>query len=494
MRLVPRSRTGRILFWLFLIACLTIAVDLAWVWHWKQIVIAHDTTRITAPLNTHRYPDYLAALNTQLIVPNDNNAAPLLLQIVGTTQTNPAWQAATHKLLDLSPDPLPPQMVALYQFRQKATGKSLLDKDDWEAICRDEETAMTAPWSRQANPELAQWIDCNTHALDLLHTAVTRPRYYVPLLTRDGQPANLGEQFIYELVMPQLAKYKGLADISIARAMSRLDAGDFDGFRHDLLTNARLSRLLTQSATLIEYLVALAIDSRVFTTAQAAAISGKFDAAQIAVLLRDLEQLPPFPSPAAQIDTGDRYASLDSICKFTHVIPFGANRATYVPTNFNALLRTANAFNDDTLEALTKPTFTQRQLAFEQIAENYTRIFNQTRSAFAQSILSLVFIVFDGTYKADILHTRLLANRNLALTALSLRAYKLQNAHYPDALTDLPATAYLQDPFTNTPLIYRRQGEGYLLYSLDENQQDDNGTPKSKTNPKNFDLPLEAAQ
>ncbi|MCL2640980.1 MAG: hypothetical protein FWD53_09065, partial [Phycisphaerales bacterium] len=373
MQLLPRSRTARILLSLVLFACLAVAVDLAWTWHWKQIIVSHDTTRITAPLNPQGYPDYLAALNTQLsqgITPpkNENNAAPLLLQIVGTTQTNLTWQTATHKLLNLPPDPLPPQMITLYQFRQEPR-----DHDAQMAVIHDMENARNAPWSREANLELAQWIDRNTHALDLLHTAVTRPRYYLPLLNRDGQPAHIGEQFFINLATPRLAAYKELADICTARAMSRLDAGDFDGFHHDLLITARLARLLTQSATLIEYLVALAIDARTFMTAQTAAISGKFNATQITTLLRDLDQLPPFPSPAAQIDTADRYIWLDFICKFAHYggddTPEVEFSRKFVPVNFNALLRITNTHYDALMNTIALPTFTQRQLAFEQLSQ-----------------------------------------------------------------------------------------------------------------------------
>jgi hypothetical protein len=63
--------------------------------------------------------------------------------------------------------------------------------------------------------------------------------------------------------------------------------------------------------------------------------------------------------------------------------------------------------------------------------------------------------------------------------ALALAAYHAEKGEYPEKLETL-APDYLkiipQDLFTSQPLKYRRDGQGYLLYSLGPDLQDYGGT------------------
>ena len=68
----------------------------------------------------------------------------------------------------------------------------------------------------------------------------------------------------------------------------------------------------------------------------------------------------------------------------------------------------------------------------------------------------------------------------LLMVAFALQAFVKDNARYPEKLDELRGK-YLQeipvDPFGhNAPLIYRRQGESYLLYSVNEDGVDGGGT------------------
>src|SRR3954471_24929935 len=81
----------RTLLILFILASVTAIIDQAWVWYWRRITIDHNTTRIASPIEPNGRPDYLAAINAQYAagVTADNNAAPLLLQIVGSQEEVP---------------------------------------------------------------------------------------------------------------------------------------------------------------------------------------------------------------------------------------------------------------------------------------------------------------------------------------------------------------------------------------------------------------------
>ncbi len=66
----------------------------------------------------------------------------------------------------------------------------------------------------------------------------------------------------------------------------------------------------------------------------------------------------------------------------------------------------------------------------------------------------------------------------IAALAVALRRFRMDRGQYPDALSAL-APKYLPDVpadlFSGEPLKYRREGKGFLLYSVGLNGKDDNG-------------------
>ncbi|MCK7476509.1 MAG: hypothetical protein M0C28_02210 [Candidatus Moduliflexus flocculans] len=63
-------------------------------------------------------------------------------------------------------------------------------------------------------------------------------------------------------------------------------------------------------------------------------------------------------------------------------------------------------------------------------------------------------------------------------TGLACRLYKSRTGQYPDGLEALVPDLLTEvpiDPFTGKPLVYRREGEGFIVYSLGSNQKDDGG-------------------
>jgi hypothetical protein len=73
-----------------------------------------------------------------------------------------------------------------------------------------------------------------------------------------------------------------------------------------------------------------------------------------------------------------------------------------------------------------------------------------------------------------------IAEADLCGMAIALKKYKGMHGGYPDALTSL-VPVFLetlpQDPFCGEPYCYRREGDGFLLYSVGDNGVDDGGLP-----------------
>ena len=74
---------------------------------------------------------------------------------------------------------------------------------------------------------------------------------------------------------------------------------------------------------------------------------------------------------------------------------------------------------------------------------------------------------------------------DVPLTIFSLAAFKVEKGTYPEKLSEL-SPAYIKkvpvDIFAEGPLVYKRDGKGYLLYSVGRNMKDDGGVEDEATN------------
>jgi hypothetical protein len=99
------------------------------------------------------------------------------------------------------------------------------------------------------------------------------------------------------------------------------------------------------------------------------------------------------------------------------------------------------------------------------------------QSLFSRSILSLDRVLL----RAMAVET----SRQMVLTAIALRRYKLGHGGYPAellALSPESLTSVPRDPADGAPLRYRLRVDGsYLLYSIGEDGEDSGGDGRPKT-------------
>lgn len=85
----------------------------------------------------------------------------------------------------------------------------------------------------------------------------------------------------------------------------------------------------------------------------------------------------------------------------------------------------------------------------------------------------------------------------LAMTLLAIRIYQLEHGQPPASLDDLAPGILAEvprDPFSQQdeqPLVYRREGDSFVLYSVGPNEVDDGGV--SDETPLSGDLLLKPA-
>ena len=163
--------------------------------------------------------------------------------------------------------------------------------------------------------------------------------------------------------------------------------------------------------------------------------------------------------------------------------------------DWDAGLRVANARIDRVVEALRKPSRTERIAALNAASEEVKRtmhpasiqqflgdIFLSGRSPRATMaekvslfVVSTTTPIFEAALRSeDSAHAKL----QLAIVALALAAYRADHRAYPAKLAEL-SPKYLSevpsDPCAGGPLQYRLSGGEYLLYSVGPNGKDDGG-------------------
>ena len=60
----------------------------------------------------------------------------------------------------------------------------------------------------------------------------------------------------------------------------------------------------------------------------------------------------------------------------------------------------------------------------------------------------------------------------------ALKDYKTEHGEYPDSLDQLTKELPL-DPFSGKPFLYRKEADGFIVYSVGKNETDDGGDGKN---------------
>ena len=91
-------------------------------------------------------------------------------------------------------------------------------------------------------------------------------------------------------------------------------------------------------------------------------------------------------------------------------------------------------------------------------------------------LTKMIFPVFSRANWSRDQRTAILGNAQIAL---ALKAFNAEHGRYPDSLADLAEEGWKlpSDPFSGGPHHYRREGAGFVLWSVGQDMDDDNGRP-----------------
>jgi hypothetical protein len=327
---------------------------------------------------------------------------------------------------------------------------------------------------------LAHLVRQDREAVRLVRTATDRPQCRFDI---QWQPT-------YSALFPQYAKMRSLARFEAAAAAAASAQGDQGAALEWLRAGFVGARRTANDPTVIALLVTAAIDSITLRGAEYVLDHGTIPEGATRQLAQELGRAD-YSASIWRAYQGERVMGLESFDLVTH--PSGGVTAFSLmglssPSPGYGLLW----FHGSPLGRLTRPWLYKDELLYLSLMDRMQAIapkpWPQARPLLKKlqadadaappwaAMTELLMPVMARTVdKAVTTATR----RDLLQVALGLKLYRQRHGRYPDRLDALRETGWSvpNDRFSGKPLIYRRQGDRFLLYSVGQDMKDDGGRP-----------------
>jgi hypothetical protein len=488
-RVVPKTRRGKWRVVVYGLPVVLLACDMGLARLWRRVPVGPETTRVTV-VNGKGYPDYLGWINDKYgagVTP-ENNAAVALMEVTGYVG-DPAllramgWEGAVPRGV------MGPRYgsFALERIKGRASDEQV------RGVYEEADAMVRAPWKAEAHPAWRQWVDGNEEALALLHQAVRRPRYFVPAMgpggvLRGGGPGAFTEAVWGGPRLESYGKWQGLVEAAMARAQARAGDGDWAGFRADVEDALMLAKRLGSGWHWLDMDGGWAVERRVY--AGVLAVVPTIPAGEAGPLLEVLERIGPAGDWARSLDDVYRFADLDLVQMIARegyranmpgraeemVALVGDPRLGPVaralwPVHYARYAEEVNRWYDGAAAEARGGAGARDD--FWEVDVQRGPWWQWSRRAMRE-VLRL--------YPAQRWNPRGYV-QGLARTGLALRAFKERHGTYPAGLGELAPEVLKEvpkDPWSGAAYRYRREGEGFVLYSVGMDFVDDGGRQRGE--------------
>jgi len=304
---------------------------------------------------------------------------------------------------------------------------------------------------------------------------------------------------MWSIILPHLGEFRGLARVGVWRCRIDIARGSIGEALNDCLTMARNAGHLQRLSTIVEQLTGLSLSNLANQEILRTLESTDLTAGQLKDLQGQLAQVYADGYPVMNLEF-EKMAFHDLVQHlFTdggpgggHLIPASLakisddredERMFLVPL----LVATSmvHARRDETLEVGDRIYDEQIKLAkmtpYQQKHREDVPSANDILTSLSSRKFSVLHFIVPAFDRLSEIEFRGKASHQATLTILALARWRAEKGEYPASLDQLTAAGLLtdlpMDPFSDKPLIYRRTGDNFILYSLGPNFQDDGGEP-----------------
>ena len=346
-------------------------------------------------------------------------------------------------------------------------------------------------WTAEELPFLAEWLEANNGALDLIVEGAERSGWHLPEpgLLHGGSGAAVGC-----ISFDNIQQLRSAARRLTTRGCFYQGKGQQDKSKQDALAILRLSHHTSRGPFYIDQLVAVAIGGIGLSAVDRIVADKAIPAKMLRSLLKEFDSIGPFSRVAYTVDRGERFFGLDSVVRSSTTNSLSAiglpDELSVISCDWNPTLRALNNCQDAYVAAAKLPTWKGRRAALAQITA--TTVATQPPStarewfalltasgrgkALASGMVDALVSNAKSVFHAE---DRSLTRRQLTRLGIALAIHRAEQGAYPGSLAELVPHIMQKLPvdlFHKNPFVYRRTNDGYLLYSPGANGVDDGGS------------------
>ncbi len=325
------------------------------------------------------------------------------------------------------------------------------------------------PVKAEAWPSVVRLIEKNRRALDLIPEVAAKPCFQYG----DMNVKFWARRLPNALKMIRAVRLWGLESIHMA------DKGDVPGAVDRLRIGLRFTPKIAEEGMLIAYLIALA-DAKTCLLSMDRTLSGhKAGEKSLLAVLGDLDDgmIEGWKALLKNAIRGERVMFMDVSLPFSgRTLQQAFGGRSWTERLYFWLIR-----------PLLKRDLRQNLPLYADLEAKATWPYYQTRDFWKPYNDHLKDLPWYAIISKNVIPEMESAFMKVAtfdamvLTAragLACRIFKSRSGQYPETLEALVPDLLKKvptDPFTGKPLVYRREGEGFIVYSLGSNQKDDGG-------------------
>jgi hypothetical protein len=143
-----------------------------------------------------------------------------------------------------------------------------------------------------------------------------------------------------------------------------------------------------------------------------------------------------------------------------------------------------------------KPTFLADRTAYLRMmlefAQRFERPYSQGEMEAVEEMVEherypLTRNLTPAMHRVKQIHCGMLAELRIVRAGLALLQYQQTRDSFPASLEALQLSN-ASDPFSDNPLLYRAETDGFIVYSVGPDQKDNDGSPKEKEQKEDWDI------
>jgi hypothetical protein len=81
----------------------------------------------------------------------------------------------------------------------------------------------------------------------------------------------------------------------------------------------------------------------------------------------------------------------------------------------------------------------------------------------------------------------MVAELRITQTGMTLLQYKQKQGTFPNTLEAIKPQNII-DPFSDEPLVYKTEGQNFILYSIGPDKKDNDGSPRQEKQEEDWDI------